>query len=44
MEAFWDKRFCVAKAAAERGATVHFADIPQAQCKAISAGLRSKVL
>lgn len=36
--------FCLAEAAAERGATVHFADIPQPQCKPICAGLLTKVL
>ena len=36
--------FCLAEAAAEQGATVHFADIPQPQCKPICAGLLTKVL
>ena len=36
--------FCLAEAAAEQRATVHFADIPQPQCKPICAGLLAKVL
>jgi len=36
--------FCLAEAAAEQGAIVHFSDIPQPQCKPICAGLLTKVL